>query len=353
MVSKSKLSLLSFFVLIIVSNFLIYRLEIMQPLPDGIVIATLFDFLIFIPLLAYLFVIRKRYSLKYLPIVVILGYGFVNLIVPKSQLSSYSFINYFLIACEGVFVILELYIFYKLVRKLPRIIKKYRENKSEIPYFQFRLERAMTFKLSLSRIQEIIVSELTVFYYALFSWNRKRYLDQSNSQLFTYHKKTSAIALYIMLIHALILESVGFHFLLHSWKPIFSVIALILNVYALLILIAHIQAIRNCPFIVTGQSLHIQVGMMKQLTVSLDDIKSIVYLKKPGVSSKNEIKEVFNAILPDFIADDSIIEIEFFSKQQAKLMYGFKQNVIKLHLRPDEMEKFYELISSKVNCKSK
>ena len=74
-------------------------------------LGSLFDFIITIPLIVYFFIIRKRYSIKYLLIVAIAGYGLASLIIPKDLLSSYSFVKYILFACEGVFIILvELYI---------------------------------------------------------------------------------------------------------------------------------------------------------------------------------------------------------------------------------------------------
>ncbi|XRG78910.1 hypothetical protein V5E38_00890 [Rossellomorea sp. GAMAL-10_SWC] len=334
--------------LIVISNLLIYHLEIMQPLPHEIVLASLFDFLIIIPFLVYLFILKKRYSLKYLPIVVFIGYVLASVIIPKSHLAFYSFINYFLIASEAFFVIFELYIFCKVIRKLPKIIKKFRENKLEIPYFQIRLDQVMTSELKQSRLKDIIVSELAMYYYSLFSWKRKQYTEIINHQVFTFHKKTSSIALFIMLIHALILESVGFHFLLYSWNPVLSGIALVLNIYTFVLLVAEIQCIRNCPFIITDQILHIQVGLIKHLTVSLENIKSIEYIKSTSKKLMNEKKETFNAILKDFIVEEPTLEIELYKKEQAKLMYGFKHSVLKIHLRPDEPEKFYEELSLKV-----
>ena len=136
-VSKTKWVWFSFLLtLVISSNVLIYRTDIIKSIPSEVVIGSLFDFIITIPLIVYFFIIRKRYSIKLLLLVAIAGYGLASLIIPKGLLSSYSFVKYILFACEGVFSILELYIIYKLMRKLPSIIKNYRHNETEIPIFR-------------------------------------------------------------------------------------------------------------------------------------------------------------------------------------------------------------------------
>ncbi|WP_129729094.1 hypothetical protein [Ectobacillus funiculus] len=160
--------------------------------------------------------------------------------------------------------------------------------------------------------------------------------------VFTYHKKTSAIAFYVMLIHALIIESVGFHFLLHSWNPIVALVALILNLYTLLLFLAEIQALRLAPFILTDNHLYLQVGVMKRLKVSLQDIKSIHAYEGPE-------KEIFDAVLVDFMKEQPAFEITFHTPQTAQLLYGFTKTVTKVHLRPDKPQQFYTVLTENLS----
>lgn len=89
--------------LVVCSNFLIYRLESLGPIPTGMALGSLFDFIITIPLLVYFFIIRKRYSLKYLLPVMLLGYGGAVIVIPHHLLSAYSFVKYILLAGEVAF----------------------------------------------------------------------------------------------------------------------------------------------------------------------------------------------------------------------------------------------------------
>ena len=349
-VSKTKWVWFSFLIsLVISSNMFIYRTDIIKPIPSEVVLGSLFDFIITIPLITYFFMIRKRYSIKYLLLVAIAGYGLASLIIPKDLVSSYSFVKYILFACEGAFILVELYLVIKLITKLPTIIKDYRTNLTEIPTFSYRMEQALTHHFRPSRLLDIISSELTMFYYSFLSWWKKPLPILNDAQTYSNHKNTSAVAFYMMLIHALVLESVGFHFLLHSWNATFAIIVLILNVYTLLYFLAEIQAIRLCPFMITNEHLYLQVGMMQQLTVPLEEIKRIHDYQGSEKLSKNEKKNLFNAVLPDFIKEKPTFEIQFKTPQEVKLMYGFKKKVTKAHLRPDEPQKFYETLCQRLN----
>ncbi|MBV7505260.1 hypothetical protein KW850_08325 [Bacillus sp. sid0103] len=332
--------------LVVGSNLLIYRLESLGPLPTGMALGTLFDCIITIPILVYFFILRKRYSLKYILPVMIAGYGAAVLIIPHGLLSAYSFVKYILFAGEGAFFLLELYVVFKLMATLPKIIRSYRTNEADIPAFPYRMKQAWKQHLKPSRVQEIFFTDMTMYYYSLFSWRKKPMLP--DERMYTCHKKTGTITLYVMLIHALVLESVGFHFLLHSWSPLISIIVLVLNVITLLFFLAEIQAIRHCPIIITDSYLYLQIGIGKQLLVPLEEIKSIHPYNGPEKLKKEESKQIFDAVLADFFKEKPTFEVEFYHPVEAWFMYGFKKKVTKAHLRLDEPQKFYHALTAKI-----
>jgi membrane protein YdbS with pleckstrin-like domain len=320
----------------------------MQPIPNQVVLGTLFDFIITIPLLTYFFIIRKRYSWKNVLFVALLGYLVASQIIPHQMQSSYHFIKYIFTAIEGIFVLIELYIGYNLVKNISAIIHRLKNNPTNIPSFQHRLEETLMLHLKPSRSLDIISSELTMLYYSLFSWRKKQISSIESTSFFTFHKKTSFVAFYVMIIHALVLESIGFHFILHSWSPLISFITLFLNVYTVLILLAEIQAIRLCPIFLTNQHVYFQIGIMKRLTVSFDDIKSVHYYQGPEKIPAKESKHIFDGVLSEFMKEKPTLEIELHTPKKAKFLYGFSKNVTKVHLRPDEPQRFYEALTTKL-----
>lgn len=249
--------------LILLSNFFLYRMPFMQPLPNGAVLGSIFDFMFMIPLLTYLFIIRKRFSLKYIGLVILAGYGAAYFIIPNQHLQQYPFIHYIVAISEGSLVILELYIFYKVLTKLPALIHDYRAICQQNSFFQYKFRLTIDKHFKNLPMFHILLTELSIFYYSLFSWHTKATVLPG--QTFTYHKNTSSIAVNILLIHGAVLESIGFHYILQSWNEIAAYILLFLNVYGVLYFLGEIQATRLTPFYLSNQSLYLQVGLSKSL----------------------------------------------------------------------------------------
>ena len=185
--------------LIILSNILLYVLPIMSPLPNRVALASLFDFILTIPIITYVLIIRKRYSLKYIFPVILAGYVAARFIIPNPYFESYSFITYIVVAGEIAFLCLELYLFCKIARKLPAIVRAYKKYKLSYPSFSYVIERAVYDSVIERAVYDsdfkgvavnVLLSECKLFYYALFSWRKK---VPAGSGMFTYHKKTGVI----------------------------------------------------------------------------------------------------------------------------------------------------------------
>ncbi|MEC3085222.1 hypothetical protein P9Z26_31295, partial [Bacillus cereus] len=159
--------------LIMLSNYLLYALPIVPAAPKEVVLGSLLDCMFVIPIITYFFIIRKRYSLTYIVPVVIAGYIFARFIIPSDYLQDFSYVSYIIIAGEIAFVCLELFLLYKIVRKLPTIIKKYKEYKSEYSSFSYAIDAAFDATMKRNKLIDIIVTECKLIYYAFLSWREK------------------------------------------------------------------------------------------------------------------------------------------------------------------------------------
>ncbi|WP_243522646.1 hypothetical protein [Bacillus pseudomycoides] len=342
--SKRKSIGICFIGLIVLSNYQAYTLPIVPAIPKEMVLGSLLDFLIVIPVITYFFIIRKRYSLTYIFPVIIAGYIAARFIIPSDYLQSFAFISYILVAGEIAFLCLELFILYKIARKLPKIMKRYKEYKLEFLNFSYAIDKAIDATLKRTVAVNVIVSECKLLYYALFAWCTK---PLENKNTFSYHKKTGAIAFYIMLIHATVIESIGFHYLLHQWNPVLAWILLILNIYGMLYFLAEIQAIRKNPYIMTEKEIIIQVGLGKKIVVPFAQIEEITFYKG-DVLTKEEEKEVFEATIMEFIKEPATFEIKLKAPLKAQLLYGFTKSANRVHVNADDERKFYEAIVEKL-----
>ena len=107
--------------------------------PKEVVLGSLLDCMFVIPIITYFFIIRKRYSLTYIFPVVIAGYIFARFIIPSDYLQAFSYVSYIIVAGEIAFVCVELFLLYKIVRKLPNIIKNIKNIKVSILHFLMQL----------------------------------------------------------------------------------------------------------------------------------------------------------------------------------------------------------------------
>ncbi len=325
--------------LILATNFILYRTPVFGPVPEGAVIGSLLDLLIILPLLTYFLVIRKRYSLKYMSLVIFAGFAAAYFIVPQHHLSDYPFLPYLLMVSEGAFLLFELYIAYTVVKRLPKLVKEYKTLASRNSFFLFNIRKAVETSLPGHRAAKILITEFSLFHYALFSWRKKVQIEQGMS--FTYHQKTSLNAVYIMIIHAIAIESVGLHYFLHSWNPIVSYILLFLNISGILFILAELQATRLTPFLLTENHLLLQTGFSKSMHLPLSNIKEIKQYNGPEKFSRKEQALLLDARVPDLIQEKPMFEILLHQPQDVQLMYGLKRTVNRIVLNVDEPDVFY------------
>ena len=330
--------------LIMLSNYLLYALPIVPVAPKEVVLGSLLDCMFVIPIITYFFIIRKRYSLTYIVPVVIAGYIFARFIIPSDYLQDFSYVSYIIVAGEIAFVCVELFLLYKIVRKLPTIIKKYKEYKSEYSSFSYAIDAAFDATMKRNKLVDIIVTECKLIYYAFLSWREK---VPTGKSVYSYHKKTGAIGVYIMIIHATIIESIGFHYLLHQWNPVIAWILLILNVYAMFYFLAEIQAMRKNPLVVTEEQVIIQIGLGKKIVISFTQIDNIAFYKDELLTAK-EGKQVLDATVMEFIKEPATFEITLKEPVKAQLLYGFSKTVSRVHLNVDEERKFYDAVTEKL-----
>jgi membrane protein YdbS with pleckstrin-like domain len=326
------------------ANYTIYNFSFFQPFDEKIVIASLIDFILVIPILTYFFIIRKKYSLKAIGIPLLAGYAAAYYIIPQEYLQSFNKLTWIIIAIEGLILSIELFLFYKILKYLPQKIKEFNSRSIEGYNFIENMNAALKSIFPNSLIEKIWTTESSIYYYSLFSY-RKKINTHVNRMQFSFHKKTSVIALNLMLIHAIVIETIGVHYLLHKINPIISYITLFLNVYTVLLFIAEIQAIRLTPIQIRNEELVIQIGIMKRINIPLKNIAKIEYYNGPEKFSNKDLEHIFDARVNDFIQEKPKFDIYLKETSTANLLYGFTKKVNRIVLSVDEPERFYQTLS--------
>jgi hypothetical protein len=96
---------------------------------------------------------------------------------------------------------------------------------------------------------------------------------------FTYHRKSSYIQLWIVILFVLVIETFAIHTLLSGWQAVLSYVFLGLSIYTLLFLIADLRAAVKRPVVVTDKELFLRTGIRWRVTVPLNNLLNVIKFK--------------------------------------------------------------------------
>ena len=334
---------------VLLSNLLINQHPIFQPLPKEVVVGSMLDFLVTIPLLVYFLFLHKKHSLKYILPVILASYILATFIISSEHLQQFTFIKWLIIGAEAIFILVELYIVFRIVKKAPQLLAIWKEIRPTEPYFMKAFHATGQQVLGENKIIGLFSFDISMLYYSLFSWRKKRM--EKDTRYFTYHVETSYIAFVIMMIHAMVIESIGFHFFLHQWNEWIALGLLILNIYGLFYFLGDLQAVRLCPIRLDETRLIMQIGLTKRMEIEYSAIQEIRPFKGQHLTKK-EKKQVFQVTLPDFFPEDPQFDIVLKDKNPAYFAFGTKRSYAIIHIRVDDPQRFYQMLSEKISSVS-
>ncbi|WP_203362997.1 hypothetical protein [Bacillus sp. REN10] len=305
----------------------------------GMTIGSLVDFVIVLPLLTYFLILRKKWSVVPIIGVAFLGYLAAKMMIPAERLDGMEWIGWVLAAGEVALFSVEIWLIVKVVKFIRSVRAEAQQQAGRFTPAMAVLQQADE-KFSGNRLAQIVVSEWVMLKHAFGSWKQKA---PTSPQHFTAHQKTSVIAFYVMMIHAIVLETVGVHWLLHSVSPIISWVLLVFNVYGVLFFIGEIQAIRLNRITVDSHEIIIPIGLMKRITVPVEAIRSI---RRPE-SGEYHPKDTtaFHGMYVDFEKPEPQIVIELNEPLTVKYLYGFSKQVEKVYLKLDQPEEFVAVVT--------
>lgn len=319
--------------LVLTSNFLLYRSPLSTIIiPEEaiwVVSGSLLDLALVAPLLL---LASYRLSTKQFIGFVAGGLILARLLIPSSYIEPFSGLVYAALGLEAIAIAAEAALIFLLFYHFPKILRTIK-SQAESPLFS--LFPATFAVVKPNPLVSIVLSEALMVYYAFFTWKKQAPV---NSYSVSLHKNTSAIAFNIMLIHAIVIETIGIHWFLHEKSAVLSIILLVLNIYSVFYFLAEIQAIRLNPLTVKDGSVHLSLGLSKRLTFRLDSIESIRWGEKP---EKGSLEFIAN----DIETGEPQLVIDFKTPQKATLFYGRTKEVSQIALKVDDPEKLKNLLN--------
>lgn len=210
---------------------------------------------------------------------------------------------------------------------------------SELPKV-FSFPQAVDLYVTKNPIVYAICSEVLVFYYSLLSWKKKP------QEGITIYKNSSLIAFQVMLIHAVVLETLGVHWMLHyiGFNPVVSVIMLVLNIYTVFFILADIQTLRLNPIYFNRESVYLSQGLMQRVEIQFDNIEALITDK--DVVQEKLPKTTLSFVARDFekVFPDVIIKLK--NPVKAYHLMGLQKEYTQVAVRSDSPNEFLEKLQS-------
>jgi len=295
--------------------------------------------IVLLPLLYYMLIVKpKNGKAGFTYIIFIASIACTYWITPVEQKEFLKTLLRWLIPLLEVVIVLYIAI------RLYFIIKRYklaRNNNEAQPMDS--LHEALVPLLGKGALLEIVMTEIKVMYYSIGVLFRKPSLPQDS--YYTYHRHSQIKPIVIVFIIIITLEAVGLHFLLSMWNDIIAWIALVLNAYAILYLIALSNSFRYLPNLLHNDRLHIRLGIQCDISIPLHSIQSIDKAKEIGLGEKQP-KDLYIAHLR---FDTPQFHIQLKEPINVKGSYGISKTISAIVLRVDEPQSFLDHLKHRMN----
>lgn len=277
----------------------------------------------------------KISKLKVVPFFII-GTLIASYFIPKNNQGHLHLIITYLVP------VLELSLFTFILIKLRKAFKVFRKNSNASIDFLTLSRKSISEFFGESRFSNFLSSEITMFYYAFFSWKpRKR------TQLeFTNYKENASMALGLSFLMLIGIETYAFHVLLAKWNTTVAWIFTAVSIYSAFMVIGHIKALLQRPSVLTKEKLTLKNGLLADVTINLNEIDFVEVFTKELIATK-DIKIGNLGIQKE--STDHNIAIHFRTPQTIVKVYGLTNTCDVLLIHMDNRVNFVTALNSKLD----
>lgn len=291
--------------------------------------AITFDLIITLPLLN-LYLFRKNASAKYISsLLFTVGIIAAGFIIPKTEQAALHLIKVWLTPA------VEVVVMFLLIRKVNTVVKDQRSAGKNLDFYN-SLKSTLT-KLFPPFAANVLAVEIAVFYYLFVDWKKVTY-DGNN---FSYHKKSGSIALLLVLVFIVIIETSAVHLLLAKWSELVAWILTGVSIYLAFQIFGLVKSMLKRPIRLSQNCVHICYGIFADASFDILDISHIEKSTKDIVGRQ----PLYLSPLKKFEGQNTII---FLRKPcTAKLLYGKTKVFDTLFLHIDENVQFMQEIDAR------
>ncbi|SFK36586.1 hypothetical protein SAMN04487936_11253 [Halobacillus dabanensis] len=263
-------------------------------------------------------------------------------IVPPYAQEHLLFMNVSIIVVEVSFLLLEFFLLVLLIKNFKTWKKNFKATLQTCPHLLARISTAnqKTFGSyrKLERLIEFISTDASAVRYTFFPNMDSKPLGDHT---FSYHKNSEYFGVFLMLVHAMLIEIIAVHVMLLQYSHTIAWIATILDVYALVFLIGDYQAIRKSPVVIQNNLIHLQKGLRFHISVPLEKVEEI---RRFQGETLLEDRYSFALVLAGFEKQPPQFEVLLNEGIEGRRLFGFKREVRRIYLTVDEPERFLQKV---------
>jgi hypothetical protein len=232
--------------------------------------AVTFDLLVGLPTLFYWLVVR-RYQLPISSLTGVVGacLALAYWLLPVAQQAPLQALYFLPAVLEGLTLLL-------LVAKGRRLVRSYQLAYQQQPHFWPCVQAAVQQTLGPAGV--LLIAEVDMLRYAVLGWWAKPEI-MPQAAIFSTYRESGFTAMASMVGVALVVETTVVHLLVTLWSARIAGWLLFFEAYTLVILLAHGQAVRLRPVLLTADTLHLKVGFVWQLTVPVAELVAVASLR--------------------------------------------------------------------------
>lgn len=225
------------------------------------------DFVITFPVLFYFIIVRPlKLSAKRMLLVVSLCCGVAYLVLPQQQ-------KEYILQIRKLTAVAELLFIIYAVTKFNKLRKAYKANQLILTDPIYNLRTAMAEVMGESVAVKVIASELAVLRYGLLFW-RKETPALKASRSFSTHKEFGYVAIWCILLLAVMVEITAFHFLLMKWSHMAANIVTILSLYGVIFFVADLSAVIKRKVLINDEQIILRTGLRWRACTNLNNISA-------------------------------------------------------------------------------
>ncbi len=198
-----------------------------------------------------------------------------------------------------------------------------------------QIEAACKAIVPIKHVSHFIASELTVIYYALFSWRSRA--SRPDAKTYTTHTQGGAAVLLIVLACLMPIETPILHILLARWNKTAAWIFTALGAYGFLWLIGLSRSLTLRPVVVSGSGLDMSKGFLWQARAPWSNILAVKRAGATAIASSPGFLNFAVGGTPNFL-------VYFAQPVIAQGLFGITKRVTTIGLSIDEPQNFQKSI---------